>query len=509
MSSIKRAVAAAGALALVLAGSFALATPVAAEVPANIDATRDGTSSITVHKHAQPSPVGQAGDGSELPAAPADPLAGVEFGLYRLTGVDLATTAGWDAAAAISAAVGAGAVPVPDADPATSVTIGAAGSFPVTLVATQETEADGATAFEDLPFGVYLVVEGDDNGGNEITSKAAPFVVSVPFATGTNTWLYDVHAYPKNSVTEISKSVTQPDPASAEFRNRDLVRWAVDLGVPNLTTGGSLTRFEIVDTIDAGELGFVATPPTGVSGNAVTVTNAAGTTLTVPDGSYTWSPEPASGTTLTLTFTPAGRTWLAANAQGGTVSASILTRLVAVGTDGLVQNSAAGHVNDGTVSTDATVEEGELQVLKYAETPDRIGLGGASFALFTTEAAALAGDPADRVLVNGVGEFGATADDGGLRISNLRTGQYWLVETIAPIGYVLDATPHAVTIVAGEADPDTAVNYLEIANEQVPPWELPLTGGDGATWFAVGGAGLVLLAVGAGILVARRRSAQV
>lgn len=506
----QRAAAAAGALVLAVAGVLVATAPASAALPANIDDARDGSSSITVHKHLQPSPAGEAGDGSEIPGGLPDPLEGVDFALYQLSGIDLSTEAGWDEAAAISAAIDGGAQPVPNADPATTVTIGGT-PYPVAPVGTQATGSDGATTFGELSFGVYLVVEGEDNGDNSITTKAAPFVVSLPFATGANTWLYDVHAYPKNSVTGIVKTVTPPAEGSAEDLNRDLVRWNIALSVPVLAPGGTLTTLNVVDTIDAAELSFVATPPAGVAGNSFTVTDAAGDELAVPDDMFTWSPEPPAGTTLTLTATPAGLTWLTANAQGGTVSASILTRLVApIPADGEVTNNVVGNVNDGTVTTETPAPVGELEVFKYAETApgEQTGLAGASFALHTGTPAT----SANRVVLNGVDEWGPTDVSGYVKISGLTPGTYYLVETVPPTGYVLDATPRAVTIVAGQTvrpDAGAGSNYTEVENQQVPPWLLPLTGADGTLWFTIGGIALLTVAAGAAVLVARRKRAQV
>lgn len=512
-SLAQRAAAAAGALTLAVAGVLAAAVPASAALPGNIDEARDGTSSITVHKHVQPATAGGAGDGTEIAGGLPDPLDGVEFTLYQLSGIDLSTEAGWDAAAAISAAIDGGAQAVPNADPATSVTIGAAGSFPVAAVGTQETGSDGAgvTTFGDLDFGVYLVVEGADPGENNITTKAAPFIVSVPFATGENTWLYDVHAYPKNSVTAIVKEVTPAVPGSAEDLNRDLVRWNLTLDVPNLAPGDSFTSFSLVDTIDTAELAFVEAPPAGVAGNSFVVTDAAGDELAVPAGTLVWSPEPPAGATLTLSASdPAGLAWLAENAQGGQVSASVLTRLVSVPADGEVSNDATGNINDGSVTTTAPAPVGELEVFKYANTgtpATQTGLAGASFALYT-------GTPvsdANRVVLNGVNEWGPTGGDGYLKISSLAPGTYYLVETIPPTGYVLDTTPREVTIVAGQTvRPDQGVggtNYTEVENQQVPPWLLPLTGADGTLWFTVGGVALLAIAAGAAVLIARRKKA--
>lgn len=518
----RRLVAALGAAAVGFAGAVALASPASAATPANIDNSRNGNSTITVHKHAQPSPVGKAGDGTELDTALANPLSGVEFSLYKLSDIDLTTEAGWTTATTISDAINDGAVPVTTGDPVTSVTIDGE-AYQVSFVNTQET-VDGATTFgtgatgdttpADLGFGIYLIVEGADNGGNNITDKAAPFIVSLPFATGDNTWNYDVHAYPKNSVTAITKTVKEPTVGSAEDLNRDLVRWEIALDVPNLTTGDTLTKFEIVDTILASELSFVATPPIDVDGNSFTVTDAAGNTVALPTPIaeyFTWTPATPSGTTLTLSATEEGLEWLQANAEGGTVTASILTRLVGVPTDGDVTNSVVGNINDGTVTTNKKTPVGELEIFKWADTsstdtPTITGLGGANFALYTDEG------KINRVVVNGVNEWGPTDNDGYLKISNLKPGTYYLVETVAPTGYQLIPDPIPVTIVKGQTVTPQEVtvsgtNYKPVENQQVPEWKLPLTGANGQLLALLGGGALVLLAGGTA-LVARKRSHQ-
>lgn len=513
-SITRRLAAAVAAAALGVIGAVAVTVPASAAVPADIDFAKESTaqSAITVHKHAQPATPGAPGDGTDQGLT--DGLDGVEFSLYRLGGIDLSTSAGWDAVEAVSEAIDGGATPVVAGDPPTSVTIGAAGTFAVTQVGATQQTVSGATSWASLDFGIYLVVEGDDLGQNDITNKAEPFVVSVPYATGDNTWLYHVHAYPKNSVTGISKTVQAPAPGSAEDLNRDLVRWQVQLDVPRLAAGEELTTFELVDTIDPAELRFVATPPAGVDGNSVTVTDAGGTALTVPAGSYEISPDPVTDATgsLTVTFTPAGRAWLAANAQGGTVAFSVLTRLVDASVENVL-NSAVGHVNDATVDTEKTTPVGELEVFKFAYTDEGdttpTGLAGARFALYTTQDDATAGQ--NRVVIDGVSEFGPSSDSGHLTIGPLAPGDYYLVETAAPAGYQLDATPRAVTIVAGETvrpgDPATGgTNYVPVENEQVPAWALPLTGGDGALWFGVGGAALVAVALGAALVMHRRRA---
>lgn len=404
---ITRATAAIGAIALGMLGAVALAAPASAALPANIDDARDGTSSITVHKHAQPNPAGNAGDGAEIPGGLPDPLDGVDFSLYQLTGIDLGTDAGWDTAAAISAALDGGAFVVPNGDPATQVTIGAA-TYPVGTATTQETGTDGpgATTFDALDFGIYLVVEGADNGDNNITNTAAPFIVSVPFATGDDTWLYDVHAYPKNSVTSVEKTITP----QTGLGLGSVVEFPVTVAVPNLAPGEDFTGFVVSDTLDD-RLGSV-----GVS--SVTVDG-----VDVPAVNYEIVP---NGQNIRVEFTdPEGLDWLAGQ-TGKSVVVTFHGTVTSIG-DGDIENSATAYINDpnetnGVDSNEVNTNWGDVKILK-TDSVEGTGLEGAEFQVYAAaepyaadcSAAVATGDP----LAVGTQTTFRSAADGSVLIAGL------------------------------------------------------------------------------------------
>ncbi|MAB19895.1 MAG: hypothetical protein CMH33_03085 [Microbacterium sp.] len=79
-----------------------------------------------------------------------------------------------------------------------------------------------------------------------------------------------------------------------------------------------------------------------------------------------------------------------------------------------------------------------------------------------------------------------------------------------PAGFQLPSPDRVYTqVVAGETSTVPPIqNYVEFQHSQVPAFALPLTGGDGGVWFGVGGAALLTIAVGAGVVVARRRAAE-
>lgn len=62
------------------------------------------------------------------------------------------------------------------------------------------TGTDGIAEFEDLELGFYVVVE--TTTPDLVTDPMDPFIVSVPMTTvDGDSWLYDVHVYPKNGTT--------------------------------------------------------------------------------------------------------------------------------------------------------------------------------------------------------------------------------------------------------------------------------------------------------------------
>lgn len=191
-----------------------------------IDKTQVG--SITIHKYGRlGDPTAENGTG-EVDTTVAEnkdnkPLEGVEFTLYRvkttaellkyydaLEGASVKEfTAGdcftvtsesdWSATTLEKAytkeATGDG----------TNATVGKVGGI-------EKTDAEGAAQFNNLPVGMYLVIE--TNKVQSVTKTVTPFLVSIPMTrigdtksetTGDNNlkqWLYDVVVYPKNSTAQ-------------------------------------------------------------------------------------------------------------------------------------------------------------------------------------------------------------------------------------------------------------------------------------------------------------------
>ncbi|MGO4535266.1 DUF7927 domain-containing protein [Leifsonia sp. 2MCAF36] len=82
---------------------------------------------------------------------------------------------------------------------------------------------------------------------------------------------------------------------------------------------------------------------------------------------------------------------------------------------------------------------------------------------------------------------------GGLfQLTNLGPGTYHLVETQAPVGFLIDSTPILVTISRGA----TTVMLPDVANKQLPVPNIPFTGGLGSDLLMSSGGGMLLLVGG-------------
>ena len=480
---LRRVVAAAGVAAIALLGTVVAAAPASAATGVGTITGTQGT--LTIHKYERSTANGQtAGTGLEQPVS-GNPLNGVTFSIQRVANYDLKTAAGWASVQAITSST----------NPIQAATT--AGLTNVTSVTTAGSGAATAT----LPFGLYLVTE--TASPSTVTESAAPFLVSVPFATGptatpSNTWIYDVHVYPKNAVTKLNKAETTS--AADLAAGADLARWSITGQVPVLSSG-TISNFVLNDVIDAAQLAFVtdtAANALGRPGASVTAVNAAGTAVALTAGTdYAVTPSPASGTTLTVTFTSTGLTKLSTQAQGGSVTFTVLTRVVGVPANGVITNNATSSINGNASNTaQASTTVGELRVFTYV-TGTTTPLAGGVYQLKDANGAL--------VTVNGASSW-TSAADGLLTVPELRPGTYTLVLVTPPAGYQLPAsTEIQVPITAGTASTSPEKNYVKVPYAQLPAWALPLTGGDAGRWFVVGGIALVVSALGAAIVVAVRR----
>ena len=151
---------------------------------------------------------------SNIPST-ATPLNGVTFDLYKI------------------AIPSSGAVPAQGAyaldltAPDLSLTDSEGDTYELTVASTASVTTSGtgiANAF-GLPQGFYLVVE---RPSNLVASPVVPFTVAVPMTNpDEDGWLTDVHVYPKNEDISIGKTVNKPTVFVGEE-----VTWTIRVSVP-------------------------------------------------------------------------------------------------------------------------------------------------------------------------------------------------------------------------------------------------------------------------------------
>lgn len=455
---LRRLAAGLGVLAVGTALAFGSAAP--ASAAPNIDP--DATGSITIHKLQEPvEATGLSNNGSVVDTGDIPTINGVTFTAQQVN-IELTDSANWQGLEDYTVAQAQGNLLEP--------------------VKTEVTAGAGVAAFTGLPVGLYLVTE-TDTGANGIAFKGEPFLVTIPLALA-NDWNYDVHVYPKNTVSTLEKSVDD----SAAHVIGDPVSFTLTGQVPSLPAADNLTGYGITDTLDA-RLSYVD----------ATVAVAGVELVDVVD--YAITPGPA----FSVVFTPAGLEKLD-GVQGNAVTVVVNTTVNALG-NGTINNQAQAFVNDpGNTfdSNEVTTSWGALKVLKSATGEAEKVLSGAEFELFALDAG---GDRITSALANvavlDAGSTFITAADGTFQVDGLKAGDYELVETKAPLGYKLDATPLKITVTAGSLT-DAPVTSVE--NTQVPAFMLPLTGSTGISLFI--GGGLVLIVGGILLAVIRKRRAQ-
>ncbi len=466
----RRITAGIGIAALATSALFGSMLPANAADVGNINA--DTPTSLTIHKHAQPAGPGAEHNGTELETAPDSAgLVGVTFKIEKVTNIDLASSEGW------AATVGLTPEGVKDS---------------LEFVDEAPTGAGGILTFDGLQQAVYLVTE-TGAGDNNVAFAAKPFLVTLPLPNKEdNTWIYDVHVYPKNSLASITKDVND----SAATSLGDTVNWKIAAKVPNKSADAPLTKFEITDQLD----------PRLTFQNA-TVTLTSGTAIVEPTD-YTVD---ASSGTVKVVFTAEG---LAKFATDETVNVALATTVTTLtGDSGIITNNATVFTNENSFTSDtAQTNWGKVIIRKTDSVDQTKNLKGAEFQIYATEADAKAGRNALSVTSNGVKSAVATSGENGIvTIDGLRATvngtdeaiTYWLVETKAPTGYTIstDASktkPQSFTV---DSAIDTTVD-ITIKNAQTPPFMLPLTGGSGTAMFMM--VGLGILAVAGGVAMRKR-----
>jgi fimbrial isopeptide formation D2 family protein len=231
----------------IVAMSFSVAPAVAAPL---VDGSQTG--SLTVHKFEKPPTITGGGGGNNrmVNTAGLVPLAGIEFTIQQVNTIDLSTNVGWDAAHNLSNVFS-------PADPEGSIS-GAGLTLGSSLA--QTTDTDGTAAFGNLPVGLYLVTETNYPAG---VTPSAPFLATIPTTDPDNqdNWTYDVHVYPKNSITGATKTVTD----APDIKLGGQIDFTITGDIPNETV---IDGYKIVDVLDP-KLTYISATATLVDGTVI------------------------------------------------------------------------------------------------------------------------------------------------------------------------------------------------------------------------------------------------
>ncbi len=433
--------------------------------------------SITVHKFEQPVAYGSDNLGMELPVTATSgytPLSGVTFQVQQVKGVDLTTNQGWQAAQEA----------VDKFDPFAAEA--SVASYGLGEATSQKTDSSGVTKFANLPVGLYLVQETATPTvpQGEAITPAMPFLITVPLTdpTDLHRWVYDVHAYPKNVMSTIEKSVNDRESVAV---GKELT-YTIESSIP----GGAVTeKYVVTDKLDP-KLTFrsATVQIDGVAEKDVQAVH--------------------SGGTLTVTLGKDARTRafqsLTKNSEAK-VTVLVTARVNAAGeidNDATLTFKRADELETEFSSVPVTTKFGGIQIQKKDR--EGRGLAGAVFEVWASHSNDFAS--AQKVSVDGVSSW-TTPTSGQLAIDGLRYSawangvglsqsspayfHYWLVEVKAPAGYELLAEPIHFTV-ASQAGAAPQIEVLNTPHNAGEP--LPLTGGNGLIGLV--GLGLVVLAGG-------------
>ncbi|MDO5501999.1 MAG: SpaH/EbpB family LPXTG-anchored major pilin [Actinomycetia bacterium] len=488
---------------------------------------------LTIHKYLG-SPTGAPNDGTILQGAdaPTHPtLSGVRFDVFRVlvngTPVDLTTNAGWEQAAELTGAAAQTLISTG------TVTVGPR----VYTLATQPSVTTGAggIATFDGRVGLYLVEENleasgtiTDSAGNVVPNgtitSAAPFLVTLPMTHPTNldTWMYDVHVYPKNQNDVITKAVEDKGTVTADNDENDANDHQIDYTITTSVTEGTapLGMYTIYDNLH---------PSLTLIGGSVALSDGtqlvrgthydvfvAGPEWGTPFTQWNVGANPgapvAGGPVVSVVMTAAGRAVLEANRSLNVVT-TINTLVDEMDADGVKENDATFIPNDawweqhapeddpdvpgdpwdpndpdnpdneeppgneddepGIPSNEVESRYGNVNVIKYDPQDANAPMDGAVFEIFwATEGAVtctdanVSGDPIATATVGADN----TAVFQGLQTSNFYNGApqniirgFCIVETMAPEGYNLDANPRFVQIDYRTATETTQANAGTVA----------------------------------------------
>lgn len=479
------------AMTAVLAAGLLVGTAAAADLP---DPTRK--CSITVHKYGTASSSQTPGDGLQLSGADAaklgTPLEGVGFTLYK-----------------VNPTYTVGKSTTPAQALANSTAVG-----PEKL-----TNASGELNWTTLDQGYYVLSETTPKNGFD---KAVDSIITLPYgytATGTG-FNYDVHVYPKNVNSQpISKEVDK----TKIYNVGDTVTWTiygkVQASLRSAAAPYTYGKYQIDDALDS----------------RLTYTDGS-EKLTMMGGSKGNVDLLPADYTVDKTTTPGTVSWVLTNAGIDKVAGDGATSIRVVfnttinptatgGSPSITNGATMKWINDtgapGTAAVPAdmmpTISLASIFITKVDSKVSTLDLQGAKFKVASSEINAQSGtymkNSANVDLIVETGDNPATpavekgwANFTGLPLTPGVINEYFLVETKAPTGYLLQQTTFRVTFGVNEKVANVTVLNQKVGDDPIDPnkptFTLPLTGGTGSILFTIVG---ILVMAGAGFAIFKSR----
>lgn len=530
---------------------------------------KDATTQLSIHKYLG-TPVEAKNNGTIQKIEDRTPLQNVQFDLYKVENVDLTTNKGWEAAKALYERK------VNVADLEKGVQIGDA-KFTFTEKKSGTTDASGEAKIQ-AKVGLYLVVENlsaskDIKGGGKTYTPAQitginPFLVTLPMTNpdSRDSWMYDVHVYPKNQAAEMTKAVIDGNQGKENqdgykigqnitYRLESTIN-VVDSNQDGKVDGDDLGYYLVKDQLSE-HVKYVSSKLSIIGSDNKTVE-----LLTPQDYAFT-----NNSNLLSFSITKDGLNKLA-TAAGGKLQTEIVTTVTTMPITGQVKNKASFYPNNypWTNSGKTPPKPGENPppgdtppdvpsnevVSKYGDVvikkinADKQPLAGAEFAVFrATKESDAAGYTCKNVDFSKapVAKTAAASDAGGLTIvrglqlsnwrndSSAKSGaitderqfySYCLVETKSPDGYQLLAEPIEFNLLKEGAVMDLSSSEEAKMTDEVKKYgralevvnqpdnlknKLPLTGGEGIALVSV--LGILLVGGGAGYYIYANRRKDV
>lgn len=482
----------------------------------------DATGRITIHQllldpGASP---GLPGDGTTGPTPPgAGPLAGMTYTVTRVDGVDLTTTTGWQQATAYAG----------DGVALARTRLGAS-------VTSAPTGADGVTVVAGLPVGLYLVhalgVMRADGTPDPSVTTGSDVLVTVPMTDPEHrqSWLFDIHVYPKSSGLTLTKSVADgnagvsgedapvagrvltytlsadiPDPAGTGYRLVDDLATAVVPGSSPARQTSDYLAFSDPSWSGAVRVTLTTDPAAALTGCTTARVGCDYVLDRTPSAvSVSMTGAGLARLTAAKAASPLARVVLTAQARvrASVTAATAHGPLVLPNTARLFPDARSIRSGRGVVSNAVRSTYATLRLHKIDRSTGS-ALWGAGFTLYRTRADAEAGR--DPLAVSGITGADGMAEIAGVHVTDVEndapaSDAYWLVESTVPKGFTGLAEPVAVQLGSdGRTIGADATGGRPVPNAK---GALAYTGAD-VVWLLV--LGLALVLVGGLLAVAARR----